>query len=67
MSIDNIIFEQEDTEQETAIKTCLLYAGTTELTNQLKKLGITHTKVQKGGIVNYVLRGKSIGRVEVKL
>ena len=67
MSIENIIFEDSDNAQTIAIKTCLLYAGTTELTNQLKKLGVTHTKVQKGGIVKYVLRGKSIGRVEVRL
>ena len=67
MSIENIIFEESDNAQQIAEKTCLLYAGTTELTNQLKKLGITHTKVQKGGIVKYVLRGKSIGRVEVRL
>lgn len=67
MSIENIIFEESDSVQETAIKTCLLYAGTTELTNQLKKIGVTHTKVQKGGITKYVLRGKNIGRIEVRL
>ena len=67
MSIENIIFEETDSVQEIAIKTCLLYAGTTELTNQLKKLGVTHTKVQKGRIVKYVLRGAKIGRLEVTL
>ena len=67
MSIDNIIFEQEDTEQETVIKTCLLYAGTTELTNQLKKLGVTHTKTNRGAKVLYILRGAKIGRIEVTL
>ena len=67
MSIDNIIFEQEDTVQETAVKTCLLYAGTTELTNQLKKIGITHTKVNRGAKTIFVLRGAKIGRLEVIL
>ena len=67
MSIENIIFEETDNAQETAIKTCLLYAGTTELTNQLKKLGVTHTKVSRGAKTIFVLRGAKIGRIEVTL
>jgi len=67
MSIENIIFETEDTIQQTAIKTCLLYAGTTELTKQLKKIGVTHTKVYRGAKTIFVLRGKNIGRIEVTL
>ena len=67
MSIENIIFEETDSVQEVAIKTCLLYAGTTELTNQLKKLGITHTKVQRNFKTIFVLRGAKIGRIEVTL
>ena len=67
MSIENIIFEETDSVQEVAIKTCLLYAGTTELTNQLKKLGITHTKVSRGAKTIFVLRGAKIGRLEIVL
>ena len=67
MSIENIIFEETDSVQEIAIKTCLLYAGTTELTNQLKKLGVTHTKVNRGAKTIFVLRGAKIGRLEITL
>ena len=67
MSIENIIFEETDNAQQIAEKTCLLYAGTTELTNQLKKLGITHTKVSRGAKTIFVLRGAKIGRIEVTL
>ena len=67
MLIENIIFEESDNAQQIAEKTCLLYAGTTELTNQLKKLGITHTKVNRGAKTIFVLRGAKIGRLEVTL
>ena len=67
MSIENIIFETKDTAKETATKTCLIYAGSTELTKQLKKIGVTHTKVERGAKTIYVLRGQKIGRVEVTL
>ena len=58
MSIENIIFEDTDTPQETAVKVCLLHAGSTELGKELKKLGVTHTKTN---------RGAKIGRLEVTL
>ena len=67
MSNDLIIFEKYDTLQETAIKTALLYAGSVSLTKQLAKLKVTHTKVQRGGQVVYVLRNATFGKVEVKL
>jgi hypothetical protein len=67
MSNDLIIFEKYDTLQETAIKTALLYAGSVSLTKQLAKLKVTHTKVQRGGSVIYVLRNATFGKVEVKL
>ena len=37
MSIENITFENIDTPKEKAIKTALIYAGSTELKNQMKK------------------------------
>lgn len=67
MNIENIIFEKEDTVTETAIKTTLIWAGTSELGKHLKRLKITHTKVERRDKVVFVLRGASIGRIEVVL
>ena len=67
MSNDLIFFEENDTLQETAIKTALLFAGSVSLTKQLAKLKVTHTKVQRGGHIVYVLRNATFGKVEVKL
>ena len=68
MSIDNIIFEADDTAQQTAIKTALLFAGSNELKTQLKKIGIVnYSKVVKGAKVSYILRGNKIGRLTVTL
>lgn len=67
MSIDNIVFESIDTHKETAIKTALIFAGTTELKKQMNKLKVKHTKVQRGFKTIYVLRSQSFGRVEVTL
>lgn len=67
MSIENIIFEDTDSKKETAIKTALIYAGTSELTNQLSKIGVTHTKVIKGAKTKYILRSKDFERTEVVL
>ena len=67
MSIENIIFEETDTLEQQATKTALIYAGSTELTKQLAKLKVTHTKVQRGGQVIYVLRNATFGKIEVKL
>ena len=67
MSNDLIFFEENDTLQETAIKTASLFAGSVSLTKQLAKLKVTHTKVQRGGHIVYVLRNATFGKVEVKL
>lgn len=67
MSIENITFENIDSPKDIAVKTCLIFAGSTELKNQLKKLKVTHTKVTKGALTKYVLRSKDFGRCEVIL
>ena len=40
MSIENIIFEETDNFDTIAKKTVLIYAGTSELAEQMKKLNI---------------------------
>ena len=69
MSIENIVFEANDTLEQLATKTALLYSGSTELTKQLAKLKVTHTKITRGFKTIYVLRHKDFtnGRVEVIL
>lgn len=67
MSNDLIFFEETDTLKETAIKTALIFAGSVSLTKELSKLKVTHTKVERGGQVIYVLRNATFGKVEVKL
>lgn len=65
--MNEIIFEDIDSPQQTAIKTVHLWCGTSELKPQLKKLGIEYVKCTKGAHVVYVLRSKQFGRIEVKL
>lgn len=65
--LDNIVFEPIDTPQDIARKTVYLYAGSSALKNELKKLGIDYTKDQKGVFVEYYLRGKEIGKLTVRL
>lgn len=69
MSIDSIVFDDNDTLEQQATKTALIYAGSTELTKQLAKLKVTHTKIARGFKTIYVLRHKDFtnGRVEVVL
>ena len=67
MGIENIIIEETDSKKEKAIKTALIYAGSSELTNQLAKIGVTHTKVIKGVKTKYILRSKDFERTEVVL
>ena len=69
MSIENIIFEDTDTLEQQATKTALIYAGSTELTKQLAKLKVTHTKVERGFKTIFVLRHKDFtnGRIEIVL
>ena len=67
MSIENITFETIDTLKETAIKTTLIFAGSTELKKQMERLKVNYTKVQRGFKTIYVLRNKEFGRTEVIL
>ena len=69
MSIDSIVFDDNDTLEQQATKTALLYSGSTELTKQLARLKVTHTKVNRGFKTIYVLRHKDFtnGRIEVVL
>lgn len=67
MSIENITFENIDTPKETAIKTALIFAGSTELKKQMNKLKVSYTKVNRGFKTIYVLRSKDFGRTEVIL
>lgn len=69
MSIDSIVFDDNDTLEQQATKTALIFAGSTELTKQLAKLKVTHTKVERGFKTIFVLRHKDFtnGRIEVVL
>lgn len=65
----NIIFEDSDTLKDTATKTVLIFAGSSELKNQMQKLGINYTKVQRRFNTIFVLRHKDFesGKIEIKL
>ena len=65
----NIIFEETDTLQDKATKTVLIFAGSNELKNQMQKLGINYTKVQRRFNTVFVLRHKDFegGKIEIKL
>ena len=65
-SIENIVFEDIDTPKDIAVKTVLLYAGSSQLKTEMKKLGVNYTKHQRGVKVVYILRGK-FDKVEVVL
>lgn len=67
MNIENIIFENIDTPKDIAIKTALIYAGSTELKKQMQRLNVNYTKVNRGFKTIYVLRNKDFGRTEVLL
>ena len=67
MSIDNIIFDETDSKKDKAIKTLLLNAGNNELTKELAKIEVTHTKVCRGLKTIYILRSKDFERTEVTL
>ncbi len=66
MSIENIVFEPTDTLEQKATKTALIFAGSTELTKQLARLKVTHTKIARGFKTIYVLRHKDF-KIEVTL
>ena len=67
MSIDNITFEDTDSLKETLIKTVHIFAGSSALKTELKKLKTTYVKLERGLKTVFVLRNKEIGRVEVTL
>lgn len=67
MSIDNIIFEKEDSDKETAIKTVLFFAGSPNLKKEMQRIEVDYTKVQRGGKTNFVLRSNKFGKVTVTL
>lgn len=65
--MQEIVFCDEDTAVERAKKTLSLYVGTHELKTELAKLGIEYVKVYKGLFTFYILRGKEIGKLKIKL
>ena len=67
MLIENIIFQNIDTAQDIAIKTALIFAGSTELKTKMKRLKVNYTKVNRGFKTIYVLRSKEFARCEVVL
>ncbi len=67
MSIDNIVFEEIDSPAITATKTLLIYAGSSELKPQLKKLGVDYVKVEKGLHIYYVLTSKKFSKLKIRL
>lgn len=67
MSIENIVFEKEDTLKDTLTKTVQMYAGSHRLKTELTKHKISYVKVCKGANTTFVLRGAKIGRLTIKL
>lgn len=66
--LKDVVFEDLDTPATIAIKTVQLYAGSNELKPKLAKLGITYTKVYKGLLTFYFLKGKDIdGTLKIRL
>lgn len=65
--MQDIIFTSEDSLQQTAEKTILLFAGSNELKNQMQKLGVSYVKTQRGFNTLYIIRHRSFGRAEIKL
>lgn len=67
MSIENIVFENDDTLQQTLTKIVQINAGSHNLKTELKKYKIDYVKVCRGAFTTYVLRGANIGRLTIKL
>ena len=63
----NITFENTDSLKDTAIKTVNLFAGSSALKTEMKKLGVDYVKTQRGVYIVYILRHREFGRVIVKL
>lgn len=63
-----ITFEDADTPATIATKTVLIHAGSSQLKAELKKLNIEYTKVNRGLLTFYCLKGKGIdGTLRIKL
>jgi hypothetical protein len=60
MSNDKIIFEKDDTFNETLTKIVYLNSGSHTLKKELDKLNVRYTKVEKGLKTSYILRGAKI-------
>lgn len=65
--MNNITFENTDSLKDTAIKTVNLFAGSSALKTEMKKLGVDYVKTQRGVYIVYILRHREFGRVTVKL
>ena len=64
---EDIVFLDDDTPVTIATKTVYIHAGSNSLKTELKKLNIEYTKVTKGLLTFYYLKGKEIGTIRVKL
>jgi hypothetical protein len=67
MSIDSIVFDDNDTLEQKAKKCVLLFAGSSELKTQMDKLKVNYSKVERGIKVMFILRHSSFGRAVVTL
>jgi len=66
--MEDIIFETEDSPAIIATKTVMLFAGSNELKPKLNRLGITYTKVYKGLLTFYCLKGRGLnGTLKIRL
>lgn len=67
-SNDNIVFENDDTLQQTLTKIVHLNAGNHTLKKELSKHKVTYVRITKGAKTSYILRGAKIaGKLVVKL
>ena len=67
MNIENIVFEKDDSKQQLLTKIVQINAGSHRLKVELTKLGVNYVKVCKGASTVFILRGKGIERLTVKL
>ena len=67
MYTENITFENDDTREQTLTKIVQINAGSHRLKTELTKQGITYVKLCKGANTTFILRGKGIEKLTVKL
>lgn len=65
--LNDIVFEDCDNAITIATKTVYIHAGSNSLKTELKKLNIEYTKVTKGLLTFYYLKGKEIGTLKIRL